>query len=147
MTDRFSPQKRSEIMSRISGKDTKNEILVRSFLFRHGYRFRKHKSELPGTPDIYLSKYKIAIFVNGCFWHGHSCKRGQSRPKTNAEKWRLKIEKNVIRDRKTKSMLISLGIHVIEIWECELSSQKKRDQRLGLLLEEINNSVNPLRNG
>ena len=86
MSDIYSKSKRSDIMSRISGKETKPEILVRKYLFSKGFRFRKNVKELPGKPDIVLPKYKTVIFIHGCFWHGHTCKRGKL-PQTNYQFW------------------------------------------------------------
>ena len=93
MADKFSKEKRSDIMSKITGKETKPEILVRRFLFAAGFRFRKNVVNLLGKPDIVLSKYNTIIFVHGCFWHGHTCKRGKL-PESNHEFWKQKIEKN-----------------------------------------------------
>lgn len=86
-------------MSRISGNNTKPEILVRKYLFSHGFRYRKNKKELPGKPDIVLSKYHVIIFINGCFWHGHTCRAGRL-PETNHAFWENKIHKNILRDKK-----------------------------------------------
>jgi len=98
--DKFSPKKRSEIMSKITGKETKPEILVRKYLFAKGFRYRKNVKTLPGKPDIVLPKYKTVVFINGCFWHGHkNCKKANL-PTTNFNFWKEKIDKNIIRDKK-----------------------------------------------
>lgn len=118
MTDVFSPQKRSAIMSHIHGKDTKPEWIVRRYLFSRGYRYRKHVKGLPGTPDIVLRKYRVVIFVHGCFWHGHE--KDSHLPSTNTEFWRKKIERNQQRDNRNKVLLQRLGWNVLTIWECQL---------------------------
>jgi DNA mismatch endonuclease (patch repair protein) len=121
--DKFTKEKRSNIMSKISGKETKPEILVRKYLFTQGFRFRKYVTKLPGKPDIFLPKYKTVIFVNGCFWHGHQdCKRSVL-PSSNKEFWELKISKNIERDEINKSEILKLGYKVIIIWQCELLSK------------------------
>lgn len=113
-------------MGRIQGKNTKPEIFVRSFLHKNGYRFRLHKTGLPGKPDIVLAKYKTVIFVHGCYWHRHSgCKRGQSMPSMNVKFWRDKFQKNVSRDKETKKKLEKAGWKVIVVWECDLSDSKR----------------------
>jgi len=120
MTDIFSSQKRSEIMSKISGKETKPEILVRKLLFAEGFRFRKNDKRLPGKPDIVLPKYKTVIFVHGCFWHGHlDCKKSKL-PKTRKEFWEMKINGNIQRDIIVQDELKALGWRIIIIWQCQL---------------------------
>ena len=136
MTDIFPPQKRSEIMSKVKSINTKPEIWVRTFLFSLGFRFRKNDKRYTGTPDLVLPKYKTIIFIHGCFWHGHDCKKG-SLPADNADFWREKIAKNKIRDKKNQEILINSGFHVIVIWECELKNKVLREQRLTRLVEEI----------
>ena len=122
MTDKFSKEKRSEIMSHIRAKDTKPEVALRSALHRMGYRFRKNDKRYSGTPDIYLPKYHTAIFVNGCFWHGHENCKHYKVPKSNTEFWLDKVEKNRERDLRKTSDLESEGITVIIVWECEISN-------------------------
>lgn len=123
MSDIFSKAKRSDIMSKISGKETKPEILVRKFLFSNGFRYRKNLKNLPGTPDIFLPKYKIVIFINGCFWHGHkNCKRS-ALPATNINFWQNKINGNIKRDKAKKLLLKKMGYKVITIWQCQLNSK------------------------
>lgn len=136
MSDIYSKQKRSEIMSHISGKETKPEILVRFFLFSKGFRFRKNVKELPGKPDIVLPKYKTIIFIHGCFWHGHSCKRG-TLPETNHEFWQEKINKNIERDSRNTLLLKEKGWNVIIVWQCEIKNKTNMDIRLNKLIEEI----------
>lgn len=120
MTDVFTKSKRSEVMSRIKGRNTKPERAVRSLLHHMGYRFRLHKADLPGKPDIVLSRYKTVIFVHGCFWHRHKDCRFAYTPKSRTDFWLNKLESNVIRDIQVKSDLEKLGWRVITIWECEL---------------------------
>ena len=104
-------------MSRVRSKDTKPEVLLRKLLFRKGFRFRLHGRNLPGTPDIVLPKFRTAIFVHGCFWHLHDCKRG-TLPETRREWWKSKLEKNRERDRKNFLLLNEIGWRVAVVWEC-----------------------------
>ena len=138
MTDIFSKQKRSEIMSKISSKDTRPEILVRKYLFANGFRYRKNVKKLPGKPDIVLPKYKTVIFVHGCFWHGHNCKAGKL-PETRKEFWEEKIKGNVERDKKNNSELEKLGWNIITIWQCELKNNKNRTKTLEKLINTLHN--------
>jgi DNA mismatch endonuclease (patch repair protein) len=123
-------------MSKISGKETKPEILVRKFLFLKGFRFRKNVKELSGKPDIVLPKYKTVIFVHGCFWHGHSCKRG-TLPETNHEFWQKKIGRNIERDIHDISELKEKEWNVIVVWQCEIKNKTEREIRLDNLIKEI----------
>jgi DNA mismatch endonuclease, patch repair protein len=109
-------------MSRIRGKDTKPELRVRSQLHRMGYRFRLHRKDLPGRPDIVLPKYDTVIFVHGCFWHRHKGCRFAYTPKTRVEFWETKFEQNVRRDRRNEAALRKRGWRIIRIWECETES-------------------------
>ena len=136
MSDIFSSQKRSDIMSKISGKNTKPEILVRKFLFSKGFRYRINVKTLPGKPDIVLPKYKTVIFINGCFWHGHNCKKGKL-PSSNIDFWKEKISNNKSRDAKNSDLLVKLGWKVIIIWQCEISKIDNRIKILNKLLEDI----------
>ena len=131
MVDIFSPEMRSEIMSRIRSKDTKPEKSVRSLLHRMGYRFRIHWKALPGCPDIVFTKRKKVVFVHGCLWHGHSgCKR-YTIPKTRPDYWKEKIVKNALRDVENQKKLRAMGWDVLVIWECEIN-------RLGILTSRLN---------
>ena len=138
MADVLSKEQRQRCMSHIKSKDTKPEILVRRFLFANGFRFRLHRKDLPGKPDIVLPKYKMAIFINGCFWHGHRGCRYASIPETNRDFWLSKIRGNVQRDKITYQRLNGLGWLVIEIWQCELKP-KTKDQTLNNLITELQN--------
>jgi DNA mismatch endonuclease (patch repair protein) len=123
MADTISKEHRSWNMSRIKGKDTKPEVRVRSWLFRHGYRFRKNDKRLPGVPDVVLPKYKSVIFVNGCFWHRHEgCKYAYT-PKSRVDFWQKKFDQNVVNDKLHRDQLEQMGWKVITIWECELKDR------------------------
>lgn len=125
-------------MSHIRSKDTKPEVLVRRFLFANGFRFRLHRKDLPGKPDIVLPKYKTAIFINGCFWHGHNGCKYATIPETNREFWLTKISGNVERDKITYQRLTESGWKVIEIWQCQLKP-KAKDLTLQNLLTQLHN--------
>jgi DNA mismatch endonuclease, patch repair protein len=132
--DIFSVKKRSEIMSKVRSKNTKPEIVVRKLLHHLGFRFRLHKKELPGKPDIVLPKYKTVVFVNGCFWHQHEgCKKSKL-PKSNRVFWVDKLSNNIKRDKKNICALEDLGWQVIIVWECEL---KDLDFVEKMLVEKI----------
>ena len=137
MSDKLTPSQRYICMSSIRGKNTKPEILVRKGLHARGFRFRLHNKKLPGSPDIVLPKYGVAIMVNGCFWHGHKGCRYATKPKTNIEFWEAKIARNRHRDEVTTAHLEALGWTVITIWECELRTNSQLDDRLNTLAEEI----------
>lgn len=142
MPDIFSKSKRSEIMSKISGKDTKPEIIVRKYLFSKGFRYRKNVNELPGKPDIVLLKYKIIIFIHGCFWHGHEGCKKSTLPTTNLEFWKDKLEKNKERDKFNILKLQEIGWKVIVIWQCELKNIAFINNRLEKLVAEITTMIN-----
>ena len=137
MADKLSSTQRKYCMSRIRGKNTKPEILVRKGLHARGFRFRLHNKKLPGSPDLVLTKYGVAIMVNGCFWHGHKGCRYATKPKSNVEFWETKIARNRHRDEVTNAHLEALGWTVITIWECELRTSSLLDDRLNTLAEEI----------
>ena len=118
--DHLSPEERSELMSRINATETEPEQLTRSLLHKAGYRFRKNVSDLPGTPDVVLPKYDTVIFVHGCYWHRHDCRKGRSTPTKNRESWVEKFERNVERDAENEGKLKDLGWQVLTVWECEL---------------------------
>ena len=136
MSDIFSKTKRSDIMSKISGKETKPEVLVKKYLFAQGFRYRKNVKDLPGKPDIVLPKYKTVVFVNGCFWHGHkNCKRS-TLPTSNTQFWKEKISKNILRDSENVQKLMNMGYKVLTVWQCELTA-KTREKRLNKLIKHI----------
>jgi DNA mismatch endonuclease, patch repair protein len=129
MADRFSAAERSRIMSLIKGKDTEPERIVRRIVHRLGFRFRLHVKELPGKPDIVLPRHHKVIFTNGCFWHGHHCKRG-SRPSSNTEFWDSKIESNIKRDRRIRKELRDLGWKCVTIWQCQMKNHKTLTEKI-----------------
>jgi len=117
---------RSRTMAAVKGKNTKPEIRVRRALHAAGFRFRLHRKDLPGHPDIVLPRYRIAVMVNGCFWHGHDCRRGSRIPASNASYWIPKIERNRRRDQLANKLLVERGWTVVTIWECELAESTER---------------------
>lgn len=128
MADTISPEERSANMALIKAKDTKPEVYIRKILFAQGYRFRKNINYLPGRPDIWMRKYNLAIFVNGCFWHRHeNCKLAYT-PKSREEFWERKFKENRKRDEKTKAELLEMHIRILIIWECTLRQMKKRNE-------------------
>lgn len=121
-------------MRSVKNRDTKPEIIVRRLLHRMGFRYRLHRSDLPGKPDIVFTSRKKVIFVHGCFWHGHSCKRGSRLPKTNTEYWQSKIERNKQRFAKQLEELADLGWSELTIWECQLKeTELLKDTLIGFL--------------
>lgn len=127
--DKLTPEQRSALMRRIRSKDTKPELAVRKLLHGLGYRFRLHRRDLPGRPDIVLPRHKKIILVHGCFWHGHAC-RLANEPKSNQGYWSAKIERNRSRDARSREALESLGWKTLELWECEI---QKAEQLLPLI--------------
>ncbi|MEE1550119.1 MAG: very short patch repair endonuclease [Nitrospinaceae bacterium] len=121
---------RSYNMSRISGKNTKPEILVRAACHKSGLRFRLHRKNLPGKPDLVFAKYNTVIFVNGCYWHSHNCRFGSVKSKTNAKFWQDKREATVKRDARNTAALEELGWRVLTYWECELKDPDTLSQRI-----------------
>lgn len=138
--DVHSKETRSYNMSKIKGRDTKPETLVRKFLFAKGFRYRKNDKRYPGTPDIVLPKYRTMIFINGCFWHGHDGCKYYVIPKTNTEFWVKKINNNIQRDECQYKRLEDMGWKVIVIWECQLKGNN-RASTLEDLLKEITSSL------
>jgi DNA mismatch endonuclease (patch repair protein) len=131
--DILSKEDRSALMAKIKGKNTRPEMIVRKFLFSKGYRYRIHDSRYPGSPDIVLPKYHTAIFVHGCFWHGHANCRASHLPTTNIEYWQEKIRQNIERDRKKIELLEKDGWNVIVIWECRV----KNNQQMAMLFKDL----------
>ena len=127
--DTLTPEQRSALMARIRGVDTKPELFVRRALHGQGYRFRLHGRGLPGKPDIVFKKRKRAVFVHGCFWHRHGCKR-TTHPKSRRDYWQDKFAKNVARDRRNAALLADDGWDVFVAWECEIDSDETLLQRL-----------------
>lgn len=130
MTDTLTPQRRSWLMSRVRGKDTKPEIIVRQVAHAMGLRFRLQRKDLPGRPDLVFPKYRLAVFVHGCFWHRHEGCSKASTPKTRADFWNAKFEANVVRDRMTQRRLEEMGWRVAVIWECDTRDRAGIERRL-----------------
>jgi DNA mismatch endonuclease (patch repair protein) len=133
----LTPQQRHKNMAAIRSKNTKPEVLVRNYLWKHGFRYRLNNPRLPGHPDIVLRKYRTCIFVNGCFWHGHEGCKYYRLPKTNIDYWTNKIKRNKERDQEEQKQLAKMGWHVIVVWECELKSDK-REKTLSSLAFTLN---------
>jgi DNA mismatch endonuclease (patch repair protein) len=135
MADKLSVTRRSWNMSRIKSRDTNPELAVRRSLHRLGYRYRLHRNDLPGKPDLVLPKHRIVIFVHGCFWHQHSGCIDCSKPKTNAKYWGPKLSANLQRDRKNRRLLRRLGWTPIVIWECQTQRIEQLRDRLSHKLD------------
>jgi len=138
MADVHEPEVRSYNMSKIKGKDTKPEILVRKFLHANGYRYRLHDKKLPGKPDIVLKKHNTVIFIHGCFWHGHEGCKYYVIPKTRTQWWLNKINRNKEKDKESTETLQKEGWNIITIWECELKKEK-RENTLQKLIQKLLN--------
>lgn len=138
MTDRLTPAQRHKVMSHIRSRNTKPEKLVRQWLWRHGYRYRLNVKSVPGKPDIVMRRYRTAIFVNGCFWHGHEGCEKFRMPQTNVAFWEHKIHRNRERDQKDYQVLHENGWQVIVVWECQLTPKRIEETmlRVELLLNE-----------
>ena len=127
--DRLTSERRSALMSKVRGKNTTPEIVVRKLAHRLGFRFRLHRRDLPGSPDIVFPSRRAVIFVHGCFWHGHECSKGRL-PKSNQAFWSEKIERNKERDGQNARALRRLGWRVLAIWQCELKDAARVERRL-----------------
>ena len=136
MVDTLTPAQRSERMARIRSKDTNPELWVRRFLHARGFRFRLHRKDLPGRPDLVLPKYDAAVFVQGCFWHAHHCQKGRI-PGTRGEFWKAKFEGNKKRDARNVRALRAAGWRVFTIWECELAKPAARERALSRLIQKL----------
>ena len=130
MTDVFTPEQRSSVMRKVKGRDTAPELKVRRMLWALGLRYRLHRKDLPGAPDIVLPGRKLAIFVHGCFWHGHDCARGARVPKQNRDYWTGKIGRNRARDLANQAALEALGWTPLVLWECDLKDDAALQARL-----------------
>jgi DNA mismatch endonuclease (patch repair protein) len=128
-TDVYGPEKRSAVMRRVKGRGTGPEIAVRRLIWRLGGRYRLNRADLPGKPDIVLAGRRLAIFVHGCFWHGHDCARGARVPKANKAYWIAKVARNRARDVATRTALTALRWRVETIWECELKDAPALEAR------------------
>ena len=127
MSERLSPEQRSRKLAAVKNKNTAPEIVVRKTLHRLGYRFRLHRRDLPGNPDIVLPRHRAVIFVHGCFWHGHDCRRGK-RPATRTEFWNAKLDRNLARDRNNAERLKALGWRTLTVWECEIKDRSNLER-------------------
>jgi DNA mismatch endonuclease (patch repair protein) len=134
VVDVISSARRSQLMGRIRGKDTKPELIVRSAAHRLGYRFRLHVKGLPGSPDLIFPRRKLALFVHGCFWHRHKGCLNAYNPKSNVEFWKGKFKSNVARDRRVRGELERMGWRVAVIWECETANSDSLRKKLKELL-------------
>lgn len=141
MSDSLTPERRSWNMSRIKGKDTGIEIMVRKYLFSKGFRFRKNDRRYPGKPDVVLPKYKTAVFVHGCFWHRHQGCGNATVPKSNTDFWLRKFNRNVANDQKNISLLTDAGWQVIVLWECELKKNFEETMQNTLNSITMNNAA------
>ncbi len=139
------PMTRSQNMARVKSKNTKPEVFLRKLLWHKGFRYRLNYKELPGSPDLYIPKYRVAIFVNGCFWHMHENCKYSSIPKNNHEFWKNKLEGNVKRDKQNYIKLENIGIKVIVVWGCEIKQMMKDEiiskQYVDTIVYEITNSM------
>lgn len=134
MVDNLSPEERSRLMARVRGKDTKPELVVRRLAHRLGYRFRLHRRDLPGSPDLVFPGRKKVIFVHGCYWHRHDCKKATT-PKSNVEFWKKKFDDNMRRDKKNATELAELGWDTMVVWQCEVEKYDELAGRLIAFLE------------
>lgn len=134
MTDIVNARTRSRMMSGIKGKNTRPEVVIRQRLHARGFRFRLHRRDLPGSPDIVLPRYQAAILINGCFWHGHQCRLFKW-PRTRSDFWRAKIEGNILRDRQKMSELHRMNWRVCVIWECEIKGA--REDHLNSVIDSV----------
>lgn len=132
---RESKSQRSAIMARVKGKDTAPEMIVRRLAFSLGYRYRLHVATLPGKPDLVFPSRRKAIFVHGCFWHGHDCRAGRNRPASNLAYWGAKLDRNLARDRENQAHLKAAGWDTLALWECELRDAEKTAGRLRAFLD------------
>ena len=130
MTDVYGPEKRSAVMRQVKGRDTSPELAVRRLLWSLGARYRLHRASLPGKPDIVLPGRRLAVFVHGCFWHGHDCARGARVPKANRDYWTGKVARNRTRDTANVAALTAAGWRVETVWECELKDRPALEARL-----------------
>lgn len=136
MTDVFTPEKRSAVMAQVKGRGTKPELKVRKALTALGVRYRLNRKDLPGSPDVVMAGRRLAIFVHGCFWHGHDCARGSRVPKANRDYWLAKVARNKARDAAAEAALIQQGWRVETIWECDLKDAEALDERLRRLVQK-----------
>lgn len=133
--DKLTPEQRSDLMGRVRNRGTTPELLVRGLVYSWGYRYRLHVKTLPGSPDLVFPSRRKVIFVHGCFWHQHRCKRG-TRPATNTDFWNAKLERNTLRDKEAVRLLRNDGWRVAVIWECEVKNTERLTKRLRRFLSK-----------
>ena len=133
-TDVFTPEQRSAVMRKVPGKNSSAEMVVRRLLTRMGVGYRLHRKDLPGSPDVAMAGRRVALFVHGCFWHGHDCRRGARAPKANAAYWTAKIARNRARDTAAVAALEARGWRPVTVWECELKDEAALEARLASIL-------------
>jgi DNA mismatch endonuclease (patch repair protein) len=133
--DTFTPAERSAVMKRVRGKHTQPELAVRSMVHRMGFRFALHRRDLPGYPDLVFPARGRVIFVHGCFWHGHTCRAGRNRPRSNTSYWTAKLDRNQARDVVNRRRLRNLGWQVLVVWECELKNPERLRARIARFFE------------
>jgi len=134
--DRFSAEERSSVMRAVKSKDTTPELAVRSLLHRMGYRFRLYRKDLPGSPDIVLSRHKLVVLVHGCFWHRHEACPRASTPATRQSYWIPKFKRTVARDNRNRAALKEAGWRVVVVWECEITDLVALERRLSATLRD-----------
>jgi DNA mismatch endonuclease (patch repair protein) len=136
MPDVFDKEQRSKVMSKVHGENTSPELTVRSLLFSMGYRYRLHRKDLPGKPDIVLPRHKKIIFVHGCFWHQHERCKAAERPTSNTDYWNKKLDRNVERDNNNREKLGEMGWQVLIVWECQIKNRQELTQILTSFLSK-----------
>lgn len=141
MTDIKSFAERSKNMSKIRGKDTSPEIFIRHLLYKTGFRYYKNDNKVFGSPDIFIKKYKVAIFIHGCFWHRHANCKNTTWPKTNSEFWENKFVRNQQRDMEVRNCLFVQKIRVIIVWECTVDSMMKNISNRESVINEISSFI------
>ncbi len=137
-TDVFTPEQRSAVMRAVPGEDSSAELAVRRLLTGMGLRYRLHRRDLPGSPDVAFPGRRLALFVHGCFWHGHDCRRGARLPKSNSDYWLAKIARNRARDDAATTALATRGWRAEVVWECELKDEAALTARLAAILGVVN---------
>ena len=130
MSDKFTAEQRSAVMRKVPGKDSSAELKLRRLLTGMGLRYRLHRKDLPGSPDVAMPGRKVAVFMHGCFWHGHDCRRGARAPKANADYWSAKIARNRARDAAAVGALTAMGWTPLVVWECELKDEAAVEARV-----------------
>jgi DNA mismatch endonuclease (patch repair protein) len=140
-SDVFTPEQRSAVMRAVPGKNSSAELKLRRLLTRMGLRYRLHRRDLPGSPDVAMPGRRLAMFVHGCFWHGHDCRRGARVPKTNADYWIAKVARNRARDAAAQAGLAAMGWRAEVVWECELKDEAALQARLQALFATSDSQI------